>query len=477
MGFMPLAGGAYQARSGFAAAQRAVNLMSEAIPQSTGEPAPAAQIPTPGLRSLGNFGAGAWRGIWRASNGALFGVIGSQISVIDGAFGVTALGGALTTNAGPVSMADNGTDLVVVDGSTHGYKVTLANNSFAEIIDPAFYGADRVACIDGFFAFNRPGTNQFYLSDAIATTFNPLYVAAKAGLDRLVSLAVVERELWLLGEIKAEVYSNSGAADFPLQAMSGGIEYGCLAAHSVAKADGSVFWLGRSREGAAIVMQGRQYQAKRISTHAIDQAIQGYQGAASSLSDAVGWTYQLDGHTVYALTFPVADVTWAYDLSTGLWHQWASGNGDGGLHRHRGTCCAQANRQTLVGDWQNGNLYALEMGAGTDNGDPIRRIRSFPHIVADGNRVFHRCFRADMTTGSVAAGQPEPQLNLRWSDDSGATWGANVSLGMGLAGFGQTSLQFRRLGVGRNRVYELNWSTPAPVALLGAWLDTEVAGT
>ena len=47
-----LTGGAYQAASLIAGAQRCVNLIPEAIPPSDGEPVPMTHYPTPGLRRV-----------------------------------------------------------------------------------------------------------------------------------------------------------------------------------------------------------------------------------------------------------------------------------------------------------------------------------------------------------------------------------------------------------------------------------------
>ncbi len=483
--YVPLQGGAYSNRSLFAAAQTCINLLPEVVPPNEGEPAPAVHQPTPGLRALGVYGTQPWRCMYRATTGQVYGVVGASVIQFGPNTTVIPLG-VLPSATGRASMADNGVDLVVVDGSARGFHVVLASGAFSEILDPAFYGADVVACLDGFFVLNRPGTNQFYLSNNVAVAFNPLNIAAKTAKDRLISLAVVERELWLLGERVTEVWQTSGAPDFPLQVMSGGIEHGCAAAFSLAQPNAALFWLSQDRDGRATVMQGSRYQAARVSNHALEARWQG----SGRLDDAVGWSYQIGGHPVYVLTFPSSDQTWCYDLSTGVWHQWSSSSaadpaanaggvsaapglgGDAGLHRHRGTCQANAFGANLVGDWADGTLYALEAAALTDNGLPIRRVRAFPHIVEDADRVFHHRFVADMQTG-LAAG-PAP-LSLRWSDDAGATWGQPVTADMGSAGAAATSLQFRRLGLARNRVYELSWDAPVPAVLAGAWIETSAA--
>ena len=468
MAYTALTGGAYQARSLIASAQRCINLVPEAMPQAEGEPSPVAHYPTPGLRLAVTAGTGGVRGEYRASSGTLYVVIGTGVYTMNATPALT-LVGTMASSSGPVSMADNSVTLLIVDGTITGYTVDLASQAFGTVVSAAFYGADRVDILDGFFCLNRPGTNQFYLSDNIATTFNPLYIAAKAGLDKLVSLVVVRRELWLLGERSVQIYQNSGAPDFPFQIITGGIEHGCAAKHSVVKMDGAMLWLASDPQGKAIVLRGANYQAQRVSTHAIEAMFQSF----GTISDAVGWSYQQSGHTIYVLTFPTAGQTWCLDLATGLWHQWVS---NGGMH----PCASQAATfgANYVGDRTLPNIYVLDPNIDTDNGVPITRLRSFPHIIhGNAQRVVYSALIADMQTGTVAAGLPEPQLQLRYSDDRGLTWGTPQYQGMGTSGQGIVSLQFQRLGMARDRVFELSWSGAGKTALQGAWIQTRVAAT
>ncbi|MFE1676613.1 hypothetical protein ACFMJE_18460, partial [Acinetobacter baumannii] len=82
-----------------------------------------------------------------------------------------------------------------------------------------------------------------------------------------------------------------------------------------------------------IVYRAVGYTGKRISTHAIEYAIQSY----STITDAIAFTYQQEGHSFYVLTFPTADKTWVFDVSTELWHERA-GFVDGEFTRHRAQC-------------------------------------------------------------------------------------------------------------------------------------------
>jgi len=66
-------------------------------------------------------------------------------------------------------------------------------------------------------------------------------------------------------------------------------------------------------------------------------------------------------------------------------------------------------------------------------------------------------------------------VSLRWSDDGGHSYGHAVSQSIGEIGEYLTSLQWLRLGMCRDRNFEIFWSVPMPTALLGAWIEVTPA--
>lgn len=496
-----LSGGAYEARGLIGDAQRCLNLFPEQLPTSSQMPEQFfppvwCYLPTPGLRTLLTLpDATTVRGLYRANTGDLYAVCGPSVYYVSPSWAATKLG-SIAAGTTPVSMADNGTTLVLVDGTTSGYTIDLATHVMTAISQDGFYGADRVDYLDTFFVLNKPGTPQWYSTTSGTTTFDPLYFANKVGYaDNLVSIAVSQRNIWLIGAATTEIWFDAGGATFPFQIVSGPfIEHGCAAVYSVAKQGGATFWLSQDLQGHAIAVMGADYKAERISTHAIEYAWSQY----PTIADAVGYTYQQGGHAFYVLSFPTADKTWVYDSVAKLWHERAWIDDNGAEHRHRSNCGAFIYDINVVGDWQNGKLYALDQAVFTDAGQPIKRVRSFPHLVNDGKRVFYQRFQADMQVGTslgtsspaaaqlalgndgnglgfvypgTQAGDPPPQVSLRWSDTRGATWGNPVMQSMGATGDFLCSIQWRRLGMARDRVYSVEWSAPVPTALLGAWID------
>lgn len=464
--------GAYESRSLIAAAQRSVNLYSEKNPD--GSPFPFTYYPTPGLTLLTSVtpttGSG-WRALWAASNGQLYGVCGSSVYAISSSWVATKLGDVQTTS-GPISVTDNGNFILIVDGSISGYSITLAGNIFAKVSDPAFLGGNTVDFVDGFFILNNPQTQQFYISLANQLKFDATDFATKSGYsDKLIGVGVSRRYLYLFGATTTEIWFDAGDPTFAFERMPGVfMQYGCTAAATIAQMDGEFMWLAQSAQGNAIVCQTSQFAAKKISTFALDNEITSY----ARLDDATAFTYQISGHFFYVLTFPTANKTWQFDLSTGQWNELAWLDTDGNLNRHRANCHASIYDTAVVGDWQNGNLYSWDLNNYTDNGQPIARIRSFAHSTDDNSdRIRYREFIANMEAGNGDGSNGPVPVFLRWSDTRGRSWGNAISTTIGREGEYLTSLQFQRLGMARDRVFELSWSAPVKTSLLGAWVQAE----
>lgn len=469
---VPLLNGAYDAQSVIASAQRCVNLYLEHNPGDS--PFPTTHYLTPGLTLLGALAAanGGWRCLYPTSTGLLLGICGSNLCLISGtpsAVTVKVLA-QLGTQSGPASINDNGVTALACDGSPVGVWVNLATQVATTVVDEAFYGSSRVDVVDGYFVLNRPQTSQFYISLYQQAAFDATDFAAKNGYsDPLVASIVSRRNIWLFGTQTAEVWYNTGAADFTFARIDGiFVQHGCAAVGSLAQADGAVFFVSTDPQGNAMVMRTAGFEAQKISTFALDFALQQYE----TIADAIGYTYQRAGHVFYVLSFPTADATWVYDMASGQWHEWVSIDGNGVEHRHQCAVMAFWQGVHIGGDWSNGNLYLLDPLSAMENGKPIVRRRGFPHMIDGGNRVIYRQFVADFEVG---AAQSTYQTNdtavyLRWSDTKGKTWGNPIAGDLGPLGDYLRSMQFTRLGVARDRVFELFWSAPQITALNGGFV-------
>lgn len=109
---------------------------------------------------------------------------------------------------------------------------------------------------------------------------------------------------------------------------------------------------------------------------------------------------------------------------------------------------------------------------------PIRltkRQRITP-IVSDENvYVRHDALEIDLQAGvGLNTGQGEdPQVILRYSDDSGHTWSDEIRASAGRIGEFKRRVRFTRLGIARNRVYEITVADPVFWVLMNGYLTIQ----
>lgn len=467
----PILGQSYVARSVNAADSRMVNLYPEATPQA-GKTAGFLNR-APGLRLLATLGTGPIRGLWSPDPNGLYAYVisGNTFYRIDTSYNAEAYG--YVSGTGQVSMADNGTQLFIAS-NPNGYIFNMTTLIFAPITDPDFPGAVTVGYLDGYFVFNEPNSQRVWTTVLLdGSSVDPLdFASAEGSPDGLVSLIIDHREAWLFGTNSVEVWYDAGNAGFPLTRIQGAYnEIGCVAAYSVAKLDNGVFWLGGDARGEGIVYRTNGYTGQRISTHAIEWQIQQY----GDISDAIGYTYQQDGHAFYVLIFPSAGATWVYDVATDNWHERAAWV-NGAYTRHRSNCQMAFNHEVIVGDYNDGRVYAFDLNTYADDDQPQRWLRSWRALPQDQNtlvRTAQHSLQLDAETGvGVNSGQGDvPQAMLRWSDDGGHTWSNEHWSSMGAIGAYGTRTFWRRLGMTnklRDRVYEVSGTDPVKIAIVGA---------
>lgn len=467
----PILGSTYVTRSINAANARMVNLFPEIVPEGGKEPAFLNRAP--GLQLKLTVGSGPIRGLW-SYGGNMYVVSGNKLYKVTSNYIVTNLG-AVSGTSGSVSMADNGTQLFIAcNGPSYIYN--SQTNVFQQISDGDFPGAGTVCYIDGYFVFNEPNSQKIWVTSLLnGTDIDPLdFASAEGSPDGVVGIIADHRELWVFGTNSVEVWSNTGNPDFPFSRIQGAFnELGCVAAYSIAKMDNGLFWLGQDARGQGIVYRANGYMGQRISTHAVEWQIQQY----GNLSDAIGYTYQQDGHSFYVLIFPTANTTWVYDVSTQAWHERA-GFVNGEFTRHRSNCQVFFNNEVLVGDYQNANVYAFDLNNFSDNNNVQKWLRSWRALPTGQNnlkRTAQHSLQLDLETGvGLNLGQGnDPQVMLRWSDDGGHTWSNEHWVSIGKIGEFYRRAIWRRLGMTmklRDRVYELSGTDPVKIAIIGAEL-------
>lgn len=446
-----------QSRSGAANSQRTINWVPVIDPGSKGV---KNLIERPGLTLLATIATSVCRGM-QDFKGVGYGVWGNKFYSITSGYVATERG-TLNTSSGPCTIAGNGLQVVVCDSATL-YIYDVAGATFAEISDVDFSSAGSVDYIDGYGVFNEPDTQKFWITSLL--DFDSVdgldFASAESNPDDCIRVFVETGTLYLMGTKVIEPWYNSGDADFPFTRISGGtVERGLLAKFSVVKDDNGILFLGDDR----VVYRLSGSQIARVSSAQVEASV----AAMADPTDAEGWTCSVQDSRFYVLTFPTDAITWVYDFSTGLWHEWDSYL----LGRFRGAWHMRLGNKEIVGDYANGKLYKLDLGKHTDDGTQFITSHIFPSIHSE-MRIPHNQFEVDIEAGvGLVSGQgSDPIMLLSWSDDQGKTWSNQLDMKMGKIGEYKQRCEQRRLGSSLDRRYKISCSEPVKRVVTGAYLN------
>lgn len=453
--------------------QECLNWYCETDPtKKEGERGVIALYPTPGKVAEAQLQDAEVRGLHTLPGGAtILAVGGNMVYLVDSTFGITEVG-TINTTTGIVFITDNGADAYIVDGISR-YSYNIASGTLTQRTDGAFTGGGTCDEVDNFMFYSRPDTRQWGCTDVSSAASGALNLGALLGAScNLVAAVADHRQVLLLGETYSERWVNVGTYPFPFAVIPGSsIQHGVAAKNSIAYLGEAVAFLALDTRGkATVIMWGASLTGPvRVSTFAVENAIQGY----AVTGDAIGYTYAQSGHEFYVLTFPTADVTWCYDLSTQLWHKRGWRDTYGVIHRDRGNCCALLGDGVVVGDWENGKLYSLSISTYTDDGDAVKRVRRCRHLTSDLKRQFFSDLQIQFQPGvGLVSGQgSNPQCILRWSDDGGFTWGNDHILNIGKIGKYRHRAIKRRLGWSRDRIFEVSMTDPVYGVIVSANLN------
>jgi hypothetical protein len=468
-------GASYEAPSIYQDAQECINWRIEIDPtKQQGERGRMALYPTPGLTLQVTPQVAEVRALATMPGGQIMlAIVGNTLYTISAFFTATAVGTLLTTS-GPVQITNNGVAAYFGDGASR-YSYTIATGVFAVVAstDGAFTGADRCDIIDNYIIYNRPSTQQWGATSPLSVVSPALSFSSKDGApDNLVAAVVNNRSVFLLGELTSEAWTDAGLFPFPFQRVQGtSTQHGCASKNSIARLGNSFAYLSQDNRGQALVVYMDGYSVTQISTHAVTNSLLG-----QVIKDAIGYTYQMEGHECYVLTFPTADITWVYDLATQLWHKWLSVDSYNVYHRHRSNCSAVFQGQVCVGDYANGKIYTLSNSVYTEDGALIRRLRRCPHLTSDLNQIAFYKLQLQFQPGvGLSTGQgSDPQAMLRWSNDGGSTWSNEYWKSIGKIGKYTNRVIWRRLGNARDRVFEVVVTDPVKAVIVSANLMSSV---
>jgi hypothetical protein len=346
-----------------------------------------------------------------------------------------------------------------------------------------FYAPIIPSYQDGYGIYPRQNTNTFYV-----TAINDFSLVNAAEFqntsvypDNLVAAISIHDELYLIGETTTEIWYDTGAPEFPFERKRNIIlNYGCEAPFSVASgADNIIFMLASNYDGGRVIVKIVNYNVQIISTEPLNEYLRSY----DVIKDAFAFIIERNGHIFYIITFPTADRTWVYDLTTDLWHEWRSLRFEDRVidpsivsGRFRGNCHTVFEGQDVIGDAYSGKIYILTEKSSVDFDRNIVCERSTRNLNQDNQFLSLNSLQIDVEAGrgEFVPEREDPQIMLQISKDGGRTWGNELWRSLGKHGEFRKRAIWYRLGTARNFNFRIRISDPVYRVIMGGIADVEI---
>lgn len=470
---IPFTGPPYKSESLMISPQECINLYLRKYPDM-GEDK-LALFGTPGLKSFCDLETGAAVQGLLSLGDYLYAVSGGYLFRIDEAGSKTLI--ATIGDVGPVSMATNGLDIIIVTGD-NGFIWDL-DSGFAQITDPDFPGGDTVVYIDGYYLVNRPRTGQIWRSDYNnGASWNGLAFSTAGGdSDDIISLLADHKDVVVFGDWTTEIWYNTGEATFNFARIDGAfMEQGIVAPLAHTKINNASYFLGQDKKGRGQVFQMLGRSLSVVSTIPIEYMI-----SKCNMDGARMMSYQQYGHAHVVLTFPLSGITVVYDPTTGYWHQRSSRLGDiDGRWRVNCLDFFEKSGKHIAGDYINGLLYELDPETYDENGTDMIAVRTSPIFRNRQNEITINEVQVVVEPGvGISSGNSEdinPKGMFSWSKDGGRTWSPEEDISLGAIGEVENRTRVLQLGQGINWAFRLRISAAVKRVILGAVADIEEDG-
>lgn len=351
-------------------------------------------------------------------DGVLFGV--SNGSLYQESAEIGAINGT-----GPISFGGWETNVFVNAGqSIWSYDgATLEEISFPDTanVSKIVVAGSRIVAI-------RSGTGQFYWSDVLTTTIDPLsFATAESSPDLLLDMVFIGDRLMLFGKETVETWPITGENDLPFAPLIGTVfPVGIKTTGCACNFSRSFAWITNYNE----VCVGDPDNI--ISEPELQVRI----GESASVSL---WTFYVDENEYLAVSLD--NETWVFGARSQVWSKfstlgltnWAAKCYDGGYFGLRNSA----------------SLAIWSKDTYVDLGGPIERsFRAWAPITAGSMQISNIILRTNPGTTPYLTGQyAEPIVELRTSEDGGREWQPWQQTTLGLQGKYRTKTVWSSMGL------------------------------
>jgi hypothetical protein len=376
------------------------------------------QLVTSGTVSNANRGMHEMSGVAYAVNGSKLYKIVETIIGDDITYSLDELG--TVSGTARVSMADNGTQLMVLVPGGNGYIYNHVTDTFSQITDADFTANGNpqfVVFVDSYFVCTTDTKKFICSAPNDGTSWNALdYGTAESDPDVAVAPIVFKNQLFIAGSQTIEAFQNVGGADFPFQRSGLYIQKGVFAPYSLINAQDTFVWVGGGENEGPSIWALSGNDSTKISTTPIDNLLQNL--TQDQLEDIYSWTYSQNGAHFIGFTLPTR--TLVFDLTSKRWHERRSVI-EGELSRFRVSDICKAYNQILCSDFIDGRIGRIDPSVFTEYGNNIiRRVSSQP-FQGNMKAMFVPSIELTVESGVGNEDVPYPIITMDRSND-GKRW-------------------------------------------------------
>lgn len=463
---IPLATQSYQSRSVDVQGQRLINMYSEALP--SGSEYPFLITSRNGLNEIALVYTvgdvqGAIRGM-RVFGESLYVVVSKYIYRVDTDYSIHRVA-IIYDDSYPVFIEDNFVELIFMTKS--GNVVVLDASDVPQALTYTFTASSMTFAYQSVLSSDAALRAIYVGALADASILDPINpedtLSVEATSDAVVRVLFASNSLIAFKERSVQFFyldTNTGIWQPDVSRNISTI--GIAGAFAVVHFNNQVFWLGND----SIIYTLNNYSAQKISTPAIDYAIEGYE----TISDCNCYAFVESGHKFIAFDFRSGDATWVYDIESNLWHERTTFN----KNRWEINSCVVWNNKVIMGSSENQKLYELKRGIYKDgDGVFIERTVHTPPIAINKKNVFHSMIQLDTqeAVGDITGDYIDPQVMMSYSDTAGRVFKNEQWRSIGKAHEFNKRCIWRSLGVSGERIYRFKITDPVDVKIVGLYGD------
>jgi len=458
-------GGTYQSRSKPLSSQRTVNMYQQINEQGKDT---FVLHSFPGQKIISNAVTGEDRGMHQMSE-VQYRVNDNKLYQVD-VYGEVAFLGQITGDDRCI-FADDGENLVVVSDKVYVYNSDT--QTFSENTNVNLVNVISVTVINSQFIYTTADLSFMSQPNDPFDVSGLDAIGAESSPDKLVRDYVFNQTIYRFGTRTTEPWYNTGSGNPPIDRIEGQeFSVGLGAIFSVANTDKAIYWLGNDK--AIYRVSGGINE--RVSDAALSNTIE----RMTTIDDAFGYTFTLQGQDFYLITFPSESRTYVINESLGKngWYELSSGTQGSS---YSGTSLVEVYGKNIIAN--EGKLLELSLDEFTQDTDTIIRERITQEVNGDllgvkGQRIKMSRLELIMEAGvGLITGQGErPRIRIETSTDGGRSYAHSAWVEIGQLGEHTLRVELYQMVSAQGFIFRFTMSDPVPLSIYSAAIDIKLAG-